>query len=576
MKRQIPYTITNFKDIVTKNFYYVDKTMYLPQLEQYRHPVFLRPRRFGKSLFTEMLRYYYDLKYASEFEQLFGNLWIGKNPTPNHNQYFFLALDFSGMGAYAKEEEKSLRNRFSNLVISELKQFIENNATYLQLSKTEITDIYNDFIKPDVDAGFAMNIVAKKVASVGGKMFIAIDEYDSLTNSMAIYYKHESENSNLYLNILSKSGFFRAFFETLKNNSKTGIERVYITGILPITIADMNSGYNIAQWLTFKPAFVNMLGITESEFDTLLDEIYTDYQIDIPKLEVKEIIRKYYDGYKFSAESEAVYNPSMTMYALENLVIEGKMPKKLLDSNIRIDYNQIEYIFGNNTETRDKVITTITDEKQLFFGSTLEVSFDMKAYREGRFITEGLYYSGILTFTDNNYILRIPNIVTYDMALSYFERIQNYLPDANDNSDVIKDYIISANAESLINKYFTNVIQRFPGQFFSNANESFYHGLLFHILFNSLQKDMYEVLPEYNLPQGRADIMSRSLPKAKVMAHFQDLFEFKQVPKSAKDGVFESKFNETVEHVKRYTPAGWRGIAVCFRGNLDYKIEIKI
>ena len=142
------------------------------------------------------------------------------------------------------------------------------------------------------------------------------------------------------------------------------------------------------------------------------------------------MITRYYNGYRFLSESEPVYNPSMTMYALKNLVINGIMPARLLDSNIRIDYNQIAYIFGRNTESRDSIITDITENSEMQFSSDLAVSFNMEDYREGNYIAEGLFYSGILTATEDFFTLRIPNIVTYDMAVSYFQRIQGYKADA--------------------------------------------------------------------------------------------------------------------------------------------------
>lgn len=571
MQRQIPYTITNFKDIATEGFYYVDKTMYLPELEKYRHPVFLRPRRFGKSLFTELLRYYYDLKYAPEFEQIFGKLWIGKNPTPNRNKFFFLRLSFSGMGAWSEGDKNFVERQFNEHIMTSLAGFLSYYSTELNIQSEDI----QLFEQSKMAAGNALKKVIEFVRRQNGKMFVAIDEYDSLTNAMALYYKDVSETENEYLNILRKGGFFRAFFEVLKDEANSVIERVYITGILPITIADMNSGYNIAEWLTFDDKLINMLGITESEFDTLLDEIYSEHSIKHERQHVKEVISKYYDGYKFSAESESVYNPSMTMYALQSVVNKGYLPSKLLDSNIRIDYNQISYIFGNNISDRDQRITQIVDKKEMFFSSSLGVSFDMKAYRDGMYISEGLYYSGILTFSNNSYILKIPNIVTYDMAISYFNRIQESTPTSATTDLVMQTYITNGNAQEMVHQFFEHVIRKFPGQFFSNANESFYHGLLFHILFNSLTKDKYEVLPEYNLPQGRADIMSRSLPGAKVMAEFQDLFEFKQVAKKAKEAEFEAKFKEAKEQIKHYTPKGWRGVAVCFRGDKDYKIDVQ-
>lgn len=569
MPKKIPYTLTNFKDIVTEGYYYVDKTMYLPELEKYKHPVFLRPRRFGKSLFTEMLRYYYDIKYKESFDKIFGNLWIGKNPTPNRNKYFFLRLRFSGMGAWSENEPNFVERQFNDYIRTAVYDFFTYYSKELDISHNEIQTIDNK----SLGASSLLSHIASLVKRAKGKIYVAIDEYDSLTNAMAIYYKDDRDEANPYLNILTKGGFFRAFFEVLKDESNSVIERVYLTGILPITIADMNSGYNIAEWLTFNKSLANMHGITEKEFDNLLNEIFNDYQLNISKQEVKNIITRYYNNYKFTTESKTEYNPSMTMYALQSVVNTGQLPQKLLDSNIRIDYNQISYIFGNNQKQRDEIVQDITENKQMFFNSDLAVSFDMNAYRDGKYITEGLFYSGILTQTNDSFTLKIPNIVTYDMTISYFERIKNFSSTSYEKGKWLKLYIQKGDAKTMIAQYFENVIKNFPGQFFANTNKSFYHGLLFHLLFSSLPKNLYEILPEYNMPQGRADIMCRSLPKVNVHTPIKDIFEIKQVAKSTSDSEFIKKFIEAKNQLSKYLEKEWRGVAVCFRGNKDYLVE---
>jgi len=267
----------------------------------------------------------------------------------------------------------------------------------------------------------------------------------------------------------------------------------------------------------------------------------------------------------------------MTLYFLQHIIRRNKLPDLLIDTNIRIDYNQIAYIFGNNTKGRDETILEITEDKKMKFLSKLNVSFNMKDYKQGSFIPEGLFYSGILTYSEYKNELKIPNLVTYEMVMSYFNNIQNYTTSGLMLSKISEKYEEIGDVENLIENFFREAIQNFPGDFFKNANESFYHGLLFYILWNTFTKDYYEVLPEFNLPQGVADLILHSYPKAKVRHQLQYIFELKQVPKSASDKIFEQKFEETKTQVQKHLTGeykAWRGIAVCFRGNKDYKIGI--
>lgn len=199
MQRKIPYGDCNFERIITENNYYVDKTMYIEKIEKVNWPVFLRPRRFGKTLFAETLRWYYDLKAADRFDELFGKLYIGKNPTSNHNKYFFLKLDFSGMSAWSESEVDFVKNQFNSRILSELIGFLKYYEDELGIDNQFLSFFNSEFHD---DAAGGLTRIFSLVTKTNRKMFIAIDEYDSLTNAMAIYYKYATEEENEYLNIL--------------------------------------------------------------------------------------------------------------------------------------------------------------------------------------------------------------------------------------------------------------------------------------------------------------------------------------------------------------------------------------
>ncbi|MBI4646554.1 MAG: AAA family ATPase [Bacteroidia bacterium] len=509
-----------------------------------------------------------------ENTELFGNTYIGNNPTPKHNSCLFLGLNFSGMGAWSENDEDFIKIQFDANILTKLDFFLRHYSDYLEIDTSFISEFNKQFQNI---AAEGLKKIINLSASKGYKIFVVIDEYDSLTNALAIFYCHASAEENEYLNILKKGGFFRNFFEALKEGLATAIDRVYITGILPITIADMNSGFNVADWVTFKPELTNMLGITQSELDALLDEIYYDYQVTYPNEQAKEIIKTQYNGYKFSPASEPVYNPMMTLYFLNELMHYNKHPDYLYDNNIRVDYRQIEFIFGNNYEVRNDVITRITDKKEITSSPNLNVFFDMNAYKHGRFINEGLYYLGLLTFSEYPDKFIVPNLVTYDMVISFFERINNYQPDSYTISRIIEAYKTEGDVANFIALFFEKVIKSFPGDFFKNANESFYHGLMYHLLNYTFDKGRFEVYPEFNLPSGTCDLMLHSLPGAKVQAEIKDIFEIKQVPKSATNAQLEAKFSECKQQLAQYKTGkykDWCGVAVCFRGNKDYKVEV--
>ena len=575
MKKQLPYGLANFERIATENFFYVDKTMYVEMLETVRFPIFLRPRRFGKSLFTQILRCYYDIKMKDRFDEIFGKYYIGKNPTGKQNKFFFLSFAFTGMDIYADMEERELKSKFDTSLNKSVQTFLLHYKDIFNLTMADIYSLRDFYINDGVAA--VQNILSM-VVGLGYRMYIVIDEYDSLTNALAIRYQNSDDTDNMYLKILSKGGFFRNFFEMLKRETQTSIEQVYITGILPITITDMTSGFNIATWIHFAPDFVNMLGITKTEFEMLVDEVYAEYpNITHDKQAIKDVIKKYYNGYRFLPTAEEVYNPMMTLYFLDSLARNNQYPTELADTNLKMNYDQIAFIIGQNHEGAKRIITEITENKKYTSSSTLRVTFDMKNFKEGTFIVEGFFYVGILTQSPMIDVLVVPNLVTYTFALDYFNEVQRFKYINAVITVWITAYKQRSDVKELIDGFFRDIIQKYPGIFFTNVNESFYHGLLFHVLYNHTQKDIYEVLPEFNLPNGRADIVLKTYPHSRAPQQIHDLFEIKRVAKGDSDALLNAKFTEAIDDIKHYRTgeyATWRGIAVCFRGNTDYKIEV--
>jgi len=576
MKRLMPYGSANFEKIATGNFYYIDKTIYIEKLERVEFPIFLRPRRFGKSLHTEMLRCYYDLKMKDRFDEIFGKLYIGKNPTGNQNKYFFLKLNFSGMYAFAEMDEGELKKSFDEHIAESLYGFLTTYRDNFNLNDDRINVLKNEY---KADAAKAFSNICHLVAGASGKLYLTIDEYDALTNALAIRYRFTTSNDNMYLRVLGKGGFFRNFFEMLKSQTDNVIHQIYMTGILPITISDMKSGFNIASWIQLEEEFGTMLGISKSEFDDFIDTVYTDYpNITLDKEEVKKVLKNYYNGYKFTEYSEVVYNPMMTLYFLNDIIKYNRYPKILADNNLRISYDQIAFLFGQNLERAKEIMTKIAENKEFNISTHLQISFDMKDFKEGTYIAEGLFYAGILTYSNEMNTLKIPNLVTYSFTLDYFNNLQKFDYQNHEYTKWILKYKRQGDAKALVEGFFKDIIQKYPGQFFSNINESFYHGLFFHVLYNHTEKDLYEVLPEFNLPQGRADLMLRTYPnQTYTPIYLHDLFELKRVPKGADEPEFEAKFEECKQQVLKYKTgdyAHFRAIAVCFRGNADVKVEI--
>ena len=267
MKRRVLYSEANYAALVRDHGYFVDKTAYVAQLEQVRNPVFLRPRRFGKTLLCSILRHYYDVNTADQFETLFGHTWIGQHPTGRQNQYIILGLNFSTIvtGPTIDAIERSFKSQCNYLLDSlryEYAPLLDDLPPLLE--EAPVADNLRKLL---------IHIRTRRLPS----LYVVIDEYDNFSNQLIINHKDE-----LYRQLTADEGFFKTFFKTLKEGRETNaIANIFVTGVLPILIDELASGFNIATILTLDREFEAMLGFTQSEVDQLLDAVYTDYAIDL-------------------------------------------------------------------------------------------------------------------------------------------------------------------------------------------------------------------------------------------------------------------------------------------------------
>jgi hypothetical protein len=358
MTKRIPYAIANYEEIVDENYYFVDKTHHIRDLELYKIPVYLRPRRFGKSLWCSILECYYDVNRRDQFERLFGHTDIGSNPTPSRNSHLVLRLDFSVIPV--GEDYQALKNGFDAACRDALRMFIRSYHAVADFS-------------PALEAASASEALRFVTSMTHGhdcpSLNIIIDEYDNFTNQLLTRHKDQ-----LYRELTTGESFLRTFYKVIKAGIGDGsVARVFITGVLPVTMDDLTSGFNIGQIITLKTNTLDMMGFTQEEVDTYLDEIFTDHGWDDQlRKKVREDLRTHYNGYRLLPDAqETLYNATICNFYLNDLLIDhGRIPRETLDQNLRIDIKWLRRLTGGDEAARELV-------QQLMFEGTLPVDLEM-------------------------------------------------------------------------------------------------------------------------------------------------------------------------------------------------------
>ena len=397
--KRLPYGINDFEAIIEQNQYYVDKTMFLPLLEnQPSNIFFIRPRRFGKSIFLSMLHAYYDCSKKEKFQTLFGDLWVGKHPTPLQGKYQILHLDFSYVGGSIEKLE-------------------ENFNMYLRVKLDGFMRVYQEFYLADFKEKFfksdsateKLALLQDETATKGIPLYLIIDEYDNFTNTVL-----NEQGENVYWAITHADGFYRDVFKKFKGM----FERIFITGVSPVTLDDVTSGFNIGWHISTKPEFNQMLGFSQEEVRKMF--AYYKEVGGIPATsDIEAMIdemKPWYDNYCFSKKAletqSKVFNCDMVIYYLRNYMDYGQAPDQMIDPNTKTDYNKMKKLLQLDKLDGDRkgVIRTIAETGQIV--TTLEETFPASRLTNPQTFTSLLFYYGMLTIKDtfgDMLILGIPN-----------------------------------------------------------------------------------------------------------------------------------------------------------------------
>ena len=568
MKKKIPSLTPNYAGLIKEGAYFIDKTQFIKQLEDFnfKYLFFLRPRRFGKSLFLSMLEHYYGIQHIDSFDELFGQYFIGhpENTTPLRNSYYTLSFSFSGVETGRTE---LIIRSFINELINGISQFKKD---YGILENSELDEIFKD----ETASGILRRFVSKlKQKGFDGKIYILIDEYDHFTNELFSF------NKGHFKEIVSHNGWGRKFYEVIKQFMGEGIiDRFFATGVTPVTLDSMTSGFNVAQNITLDYKFHNMAGFTETELRGMIENtIYEEGKFDIDT--VVSDMRSWYNGSKFSFEAnERLYNPQMVITFLSRFADNFKYPNEMADQNVTSDYKKIANILASlSHEESDEIISTVLETDRFSERLTIQYNFELPYGR-----TEAvslLFYNGLLTIESavmNLYTFIIPNYVIKQMYWQFFkyrfteEKKLRY--DATKIDRSIIQMFMEGKIDQLV-EYVHSILKNLSNRDLQKFSERSIKMIFMTLLMGN---NAYMVMSETENKAGYADLLL--FPTKLNPGKDNFLLELKYLKKSSKE-ILETEVGRAAEQVSRYkTELASEGIvckafAIIFVGKSDFAVE---
>lgn len=496
-RKRIPYGMMNFAVIRRDDCYYVDKTRFIPMIEEAdKFFFFIRPRRFGKSLTVNMLQHYYDILAKDKFEALFGDLYIGKHPTRDRNSYLVLYLNFSG-------------------IVGELHNYRKGLDAHCQTMFDYFCDIYADYlpkgIKEELDkkegAVEQFEYLFTECNKTNQRIYLFIDEYDHFTNAIL----SDIESLHRYTDETHGEGYLRAFFNKIKAGTYSSIERCFITGVSPVTMDDLTSGFNIGTNYSLTPEFNEMIGFTEEEVRQMLTYYSTTSPFNHSVDELIEIMKPWYDNYCFAEEcygETTMYNSNMVLYFVKNYIQRGKAPRDMVEDNIRIDYEKLRMLIRKDKEFAHdaSIIQTLVSEG--YVTGELKKGFPAVNITNPDNFVSLLYYFGMLTISgtyEGRTKLTIPNQVVREQIYTYL--LSTYNEAELNFSSYEKNELASALAYRGDWKayfgYIADCLKHYTSQRDKQKGEFFVHGFT---LAMTAQNRFYRPISEQDTQAGYVDI----------------------------------------------------------------------
>ena len=488
----------NVADMQLDNYYYVDKTSFIPVIEQSdRFFFFIRPRRFGKSLTLNMLQHYYDVRTRDKFDALFGDLYIGKHPTRDRNSYLVLYLNFSGISG----ELHNYRQGLDAHCNTSFDYFCDIYAEYLPKGIKEV-------LNEKAGAVEQLDYLYHQCELAGQQIYLFIDEYDHFTNAIL----SDAESIHRYTEETHKEGYLRAFFNRVKAGTYSSIKRCFITGVSPVTMDDLTSGFNIGTNYSLTPKFNAMMGFTEDEVREMLTYYSTKAPFHHTVDELIELMKPWYDNYCFAQEcydQPTLYNSNMVLYFVKNYIDNnGKAPRHMIESNIRIDYEKLRMLIRKDKEFAHDASIIQTLVSQGYITGELKDGFPAANIVDSDNFVSLLYYFGMLTVSGTykgKTKLIIPNQVVREQLYTYLLNTYNEadLSFNNHEKDELSSALAYDGAWQSYFDYIADCLKRYASQRDKQKGESFVHGFT---LAMTAQNRFYRPISEADTQSGYVDI----------------------------------------------------------------------
>ena len=497
-RKRIPYGMMNFVDVREDDCYFVDKTVFIPALEAAnKFFFFIRPRRFGKSLTISMLRHYYDVLDKENFEKWYGGLYIGQHPTPKRNSYLVIYLNFA-------------------VVNAELSNYRQSLDAHCDTKFCAFCDDYADLLPADIKSRMKekngaveqLDFLVEECRKAGLAIYLFIDEYDHFTNKIL----SEPACLNDYKTETHGTGYLRSFFDTVKAGTDSSIKRVFVTGVSPVTMDDLTSGFNIGTNYSLSPEFNELVGFTEEDVRAMLDYYATTCEFHHTTDELIAIMKPWYDNYCFAKQSfgrTTLYNSNMVLYFVDNYIRCGcEVPDNMIEENIRVDYNKLRMLIRKDREFAHDASLIQTIVQQGYITGNLKTGFPAEQITDPDNFVSLLYYFGMLTIDGTSMgktKLSVPNQVVR-------EQMYNYLLDAYKENDLRYERYTLGDLESKLAylgdwqsyfDYIAHCIKTYSSQRDKQKGEYYVHG--FTLALTSLNP-YYRPVSELDNQEGYADI----------------------------------------------------------------------
>ena len=543
-RKRIPYGMQNFEDVILEDCYYVDKTPFIEDIEDSnKYFFYIRPRRFGKSLTLSMLEHYYDINKKDKFESLFGGLYIGENPTPEHNTYLIIHLNFAEVDAGIDNYKKGMDGHCN----------IKFNSFCNVYSHLLPTGTKEEMNKRD-GAIEQLAYLCQVCAEVNQKIYLFIDEYDNFTNTILANEEHLER----YRNQTHGEGYLRRFFNTIKGAAGSALGRVFVTGVSPVTMDDLTSGFNIGTNYSLTPQFNEMTGFTEEEVREMLGYYSSVLPFNHTVDELITVMKPWYDNYCFSIKRygmTTMYNSVMVLYFLDNYIRSYyKIPKNMVESNVRTDYSKLRMLIRHDKEfAHDASVIQQLVTKGYVTGKLVE-NFPADHINDPDNFVSLLFYFGMVTI-DGEYKgetkFVIPNEVVRD-------QMYTYLLDTYKENDLVYDTYNKTQLESKLAydgnykayfEFIADSLKRYSSQRDKQKGEAFVHGFT---LAMASQCRFYRPISELDNDGGYADIFLS--PLCDIYKDMVDsyIIELKYCKTSTTDQQVKELLKEASAQITRY------------------------